>query len=88
MGAVEDAIFKISQYTKLSQKDIDDLDSIAKTNPDALPGLMQDYIDMAAVPDRGVWVKIGEDLQAAGPYIGLAGAIVGVCSGLWGLIKS
>jgi len=87
MGAVEDAIFRISQYTKLSQKDIEDLDSIAKTNPDALPGLMQDYVDMASVPDRGTWAKIGEDLQAAAPYIALAGAILGVVSTVWGLFK-
>ncbi len=87
MGAVEDAVFQISTYTKLTQKDIDDLKEIAGKSPDALPGLMQDYVDMGSVSDRGVWQKIGEDLQAASPYIGLAGAILGVVGTVWGLFK-
>ena len=87
MGATEDAIFKIGQYTKLTSKDVADLDAIAKSNPDTLAGLMQDYVDMGAVADRGLWAKIGEDLQAAAPYLGLASAVVAVVSGVWGLVK-
>ena len=87
MGAAEDAIVRIASYTGLTQKDVDELKQIAETNPEALPGLMTGYEEMGAVSDHGLWARIGEDLQSAAPYLTLAGAIIGIVTGVASFVK-
>ena len=79
------ALFQVAQVApNLTEQDLADLQTLNATD---LAEVMQMYIDQGKVSDRGAWEKIGSALQASAPYLSLAGAILGVASGVWGLIK-
>ena len=82
--AADDVIVEISRMTGLTA---DDIEGLKACSPQDLAALMDGYITMGKVSDRGVWVVIGEKLQESAPYLSLAGAILGVAGGVWGLFK-
>ena len=80
--SADDVIVEIARMTGLSANDIEGLKACS---PQDLAALMEGYIAMGKVSDRGTWVLIGEKLKQAEPYLSVAVMILAVCSGVWGL---
>lgn len=83
--SADDVIVEIARMTALSA---DDIEGLKKCSPQDLAFIMDGYIAMGKVSDRGTWVLIGEKLKQVEPYLSVAGAILAVCSGAWGLARA
>lgn len=72
------AVAQIATFTKLTQKDVEDLVETANKRPQYLPIILRSYQDDGVVDDVSTWQRIGEILLQVAPYAGAAATIIGL----------